>query len=225
MKYLPSLILAFTLGLTGCSVLPKPGLLSEKEVIETERSVVDGKTTVTELIALYGDKHTLDKTAQGKNILNWQQSWSSGFTANTTVLSVLAEDNIVIRHAVLRYKSNLDVSFLKNLTDSELASFILPGKTTRKDVENKYGKPNSNSFDDDGDPVMVYIYADASRSQYGWIPNVGGIVEALAGTAGAKVTMLQIPLDSHGVVKSYKLEKSNYHQGVGLLNSSELKRN
>ncbi len=86
-------------------------------------------------------------------------------TANTTVLSVLAENNKVIRHAVLRYKSNPDLSFLKNLTDAELASVIILGKTTRKDVEHKYGLPNSNAFDDDGHPVMVYIYVMSMRAK------------------------------------------------------------
>lgn len=223
MKYVSAAILALVLGTTGCSVLPKPGALSSKEVVETERSIIDGKTTVSELVSLYGEKYTLDKTAQGKDILNWEQSWSSGLSANTTVLSVLAENGKVIRHAVLRYKSNPDLSFLKNVTDAELASVIIPGETTRKDVERKYGLPNSNAFNDDGHPIMVYIYVDASKSQYGWIPNVGGFVQALAGAVDAKVTMLQVSLDEHDVVKSYQTRTTNYHQGTGLLNASQLK--
>ncbi|WP_235859137.1 hypothetical protein [[Pantoea] beijingensis] len=223
MKYFSCVVLIFSLGLTGCSLMPKAGMLSQKEVAETDRSIVDGKTTVSELVALYGDKPLAEKTLQGKKVLNWKQSWSSGFTADTTVLSVLVDNNIVIRHAVLRHKSSADFSFLKKISDNDLNAFITVGKTTRQDVEKKYGKPNSNSFDDDGNPVMLYIYADSNKTKYGWIPNVGGVIQGLAGSEDVKLTVLRVFLDSHGVVGSYNLKINNYRQGVGILNAEGLK--
>jgi len=220
MKVLTAIVLAAMLGLTGCSVLPNPGPLAGKETADIQQSITDGKTTSSELIAVYGNAMSVEKTHQGKNVMNWYKTWSSGFTQDSTVLSVLTDKNIVIKHRVLRYKTTNDYSFVGKLTDAELKSFFVPGKTTHQEVETKYGAPNNNSFDDEGNQILLYVYADSSRSQYGWVPNVGGFIEALAGSKDTKVTLLAVAMDAHDKVVSYQLKTTNYHQGIGLLNSS-----
>ncbi len=92
MRILTSILFVVLLGVSGCSVIPKAGPLSGSEVSEIDRSIVDGKTTSEELRSLYGDKYTVDKTAQGKDVLNWYSTWSTGFTQDTTVLSVLVDN-------------------------------------------------------------------------------------------------------------------------------------
>lgn len=208
------------MGLSGCSIYPNAGPLAGKEVAEINNSIVDRKTTTSDLVSIFGDKKSSTTTPEGKNVLNWYKTWSSGFTQDCTVLSVLVDNNVVVKHAVLRYKTRTDFSFVKSLTDTELNAFITPGKTTRQEIEEKYGTPNDNSFDDNGNQIMLYIYADASNSKYGWIPNVGGFIEGLAGSVNTQVSTLQIPLNSHNVATSYLLKKTHYRQGVGLLNSS-----
>lgn len=222
MKILSYIMVVSSLFLAGCSVLPNPGPLAGKEVKEIDRSIVDGKTTSSELLSIYDNKVITETTPQGKKVLNWYRGWSSGFTQTMTVLSVLAENDIVVKHVVLRYNPNTDYSFVSKLSDDDLKSFIIPGKTTRLDVENKYGKPNDNSFDDDSDQVLVYRYADSSRSKYGWIPNVGGFAEALAGDVKTNVKVLKVLIDKQNIVKSYQRKTINYQQGIGLLNSSDV---
>ncbi|WP_202308612.1 hypothetical protein [Dryocola clanedunensis] len=222
MKYLIITVFTAMLGLTGCSVLPNAGPLAGRETSDINQSIIDGKTTNSELRAIYGDAMSVDKTPQGKTVMNWYKSWSSGFTQNSTVLSVLTDKNTVIKHAVLRYKTTNDYSFVGKLTDAELKSFFVPGKTTRQEVVTKFGVPNNNSFDDEGNLIPMYVYSDSSRSQYGWVPNVGGFIEALAGSKDTKVTLLAVSLDGHDKVTSYQLKTTNYHQGIGLLNSSSI---
>lgn len=220
MKYLYSSILASFLGLTGCSMLPQAGPLAGNEVSEINNTIVDGKTTYSDLQASYGDKAVLINAWQDKKVVNWYRTWSSGFTQDTTVLSVLTVKNTVIRHILLRYKASTDYSFISKLSDAELKTFVTPGKTTLQEIENKFGKPNDNAFDEEGDQIVIYMYADVSRSQFGWIPNVGGYVEALAGNKKTKLNTLQFIMNSNNTVKAYSLNTNNYHQGVGLLNSS-----
>ncbi len=124
---------------------------------------------------------------------------------------------------MLRYKTKTDYSFVSKLTDSELESFIIPDRTTRQDIEIKYGKPNGNSFYDQNNQIILYIYSDKSESKYGWIPNIGGFVQALAGSVDTEIMTLAIPLNNKGLATSYQLKSTNYHQGYGLLNSSDPK--
>jgi hypothetical protein len=201
-------------------MVPNPGPLAGKETTEISQSIIDGKTTSSELQSVYGDAMSVEKTPQGKSVMNWYKTWSSGFTQDSTVLSVLTDKDIVIKHAVLRYKTTNNYSFVSKLTDVELKSFFIPEKTTRQEVETKFGAPNNNSFDDEGNQVLMYVYSDSNRSQLGWVPNVGGFIEALAGSKDTKVTLLAVTLDEHEKVVSYQLKTTNYHQGVGLLNSS-----
>ncbi|MGR7527203.1 hypothetical protein ACU6ZM_23865 [Klebsiella aerogenes] len=220
MKLLNIAILTAMLGLTGCSMIPNAGPLAGKETAEINQSITDGKTTVSELHSVYGDAMSVEKTSQGKTVMNWYKTWSSGFTQDSTVLSVLTDKDVAIKHTVLRYKTTNDYSFVGKLNDAELKSFFVTGKTTRQEVEAKFGAPNNNSFDDEGNPILMYVYSDSSRSQYGWVPNVGGFIEALAGSKDTKVTLLAVSLDGHDKVTSYQLKTTNYHQGIGLLNSS-----
>ncbi|SUW62494.1 Uncharacterised protein [Buttiauxella agrestis] len=222
MKKIIIVLLTATINLTGCSMFPNAGPLAGKDITEVNQSILDGETTVLELRAVYGDKLTVEKTPQGKAVMNWYKTWSSGITQDSTVLSVLTDKNIVVKHVVLRYKTKTDYSFVSELTDAELKLFIEQGKTTRKEVESKFGYPNDNSFDDKGNQILMYVYFDSSRSQYGWIPNVGGFIEALAGTKDTKVTLLSVSLDDQDKVVSYQLKTTNYHQGIGLLNSSSV---
>ncbi len=223
MKLLTITVFTAILGLTGCSVLPNAGPLAGKETSEINQSIIDGKTTDSELRTVYGDAMSVEKTPQGKTVMNWYKTWSSGLTQDSTVLSVLTDKNIVIKHVVLRYKTTNDYSFVSKLNEAELKSFFVTGKTTRQEVEAKFGAPNNNSFDDEGNPILMYDYSESSRSQYGWVPNVGGFIEALAGSKDTKVTLLAVSLDGDDKVISYQLKTTNYHQGIGLLNSSPVK--
>lgn len=220
MKHLKYCLLLIAVTLSGCSLLPNAGPLAGKEVAEVDRSIVDGKTTVTELRSTYGEKAIAEPLPEGRMVMNWYRTWSAGFTKDTTVLSVLTENNVVVKHTVLRYRVTTDFSFVSSLTDADLAKTIVAGQTTRQQIEQKYGQPNDNSYDAQGDRVMLYIYADASKSQYGWIPNVGGLIEGLAGSATADVTILRIPVDERGVAKSFQLKTTKFKQGLGLLNAS-----
>lgn len=222
MKHLKYCLLLIAVTLSGCSLFPSAGPLAGKEVAEVDRAIVDGKTTVTELRSVYGNKFIAEALPEGRMVMNWYRTWSAGFTKDTTVLSVLAENNVVVKHTVLRYRVTTDYSFLSTLTATDVSKNIVPGQTTRQQIEQKYGQPNDNTWDAQGNQVMLWIYADASRSQYGWIPNVGGLIEGLAGSATADVTTLYIPLDNQGRAKSSLLQTRKYKQGLGLLNASGL---
>lgn len=222
MKYLYCAMLVSFFGLSGCSMLPQAGPLAGKDVAEINNTIVDGKTTYSDLQAIYGDKAVLINAWPDKKVVNWYRTWSSGFTQDTTVLSVLTDKNTVTRHIVLRYKTSTDYSFVSKLSDVELTSFVTPGKTTFQEIENKFGKPNDNAFDEEGNQIIIYMYADVSNSQFGWIPNVGGYVEALAGSKKIKLNTLQFIMNSNNTVKAFSLNANNYHQGVGLLNSSDV---
>ncbi|HCM9213933.1 TPA: hypothetical protein N5L24_004182 [Enterobacter roggenkampii] len=222
MKYLYCVMLVTFLGLSGCSMLPQAGPLAGKDVAEIKRTIVDGKSTYSDLQAIYGDKAVLINAWPDKKVVNWYRTWSSGFAQDTTVLSVLTDKNTVTRHTVLRYKTSTDYSFVSKLSDAELKSFVTPGKTTLQEIENKFGKPNDNAFDEEDNQIVIYMYADVSNSQFGWIPNVGGYVEALAGSKKIKLNTLQFIMNSNNTVKAFSLNANNYHQGVGLLNSSSV---
>lgn len=224
MKLHKSLLFLAILGISGCSVLPHPTPLSAKEVSEINNSIVDGKTTISEIAERY-NKLTprIFKTPGGKTVYNWVSGWSSGFSAKTTLLSALSENGIVLKHIVYRYDSANKYEFVTKSSDQEIENFLVSGKTTVADIINKYGEPNSNLFDDEGNRILVYYYVENSDSKYGWIPNVGGFVQAAVGSVKTRVTTLQIPLDANGVITSYKRETNNFEKGYGLFTDKKMK--
>lgn len=218
MKQIKLLFLLITMGLSGCALVPeRPPLAGD--IAEIERGIVDGQTTVFDLRSTYGEETITNNPSQGRATHIWYHT----FSRDTTMISVLEENDVVIKHAVHRFKAS-DYRFVTKLTESDLAAAIIPGQTTRQQIEQKYGKPNGNSYDDDGNLIMEYIDIDISHSKYGWIPNVGGMVQNLAGSVTMNVTDLHIQLDKQEVVKSFRVEKPKFWKGTGAFNMSGLKQ-
>lgn len=184
----------------------------------TQQSIVDGKTTIQELTEKYGENTGKAPLVSGKNVLYWVKNKSEfGYNAvAVTRLSVLEENGIVKRHAIIRHDHKYRNDFLGNTTQDDISKTIKEGVTTESGVEAKYGEPYEYSFNDDGDRVMVYVWNNISNDTSRMVPILG----ELSGTQSGSVRSLFVTLNIDNTVKSWVLNSKAVKRGVGALNAS-----
>lgn len=212
-------IISAALMLSGCaSILPEISPLSTQETSVTQQSIIDDKTTIQELTEKYGQNTGKTQLVSGKNVLYWVKNKSEfGYNAvAVTRLSVLEENGVVKRHAIIRHDHKYRNDFLGNTTQEDISKTIKEGVTTEDSVEAKYGKPYEYSFNDDGNRVMIYVWNNISNDASRMIPIVG----ELSGTQSGGIHLLLVTLNIDNTVKSWVLNSKTVKRGVGALNAS-----
>jgi hypothetical protein len=212
------LLLAATLVLTGCVKTPA---LSARSVTETQNSVVDGKTTLDELLQRYGQPENMSPTATGKVNVGWKRTWSDNplHAANVSRLNVLVDKQVVTRHIFTRYPLTLNNNFLKDATKESLGAVIKPGVTTESSMISRFGQPISYTFSDEGEKIMLYLWQNITDDASRMIPIVGGFI----GTQSGPVYTLLITLNDNGTVKEWDLIHAQGKRGAGIMNASAIK--
>lgn len=218
-KSIVAACLAMTLS--GCAVLPQKPLLSSASVVETQGSITDGKTTVVDIMTNYGEPIARTPVGNGNTIITWHKTWADlGFkAADTTRLTVLVKDAVVIKHITYRYPVTERNSFLENATQEGVSGKIQKGVSTKATMESTFGQPRGYIFDEKDRTVMLYTWDDISDDMVTGIPLIGG----LAGTQSGTIVTLAVTLNESNIVDDWRLESSKASRGVGVMNASALK--
>lgn len=218
-KSLVAACLAMTLS--GCAVLPQKPLLSSATVAETQGSITDGRTTVVEIMNNYGEPIARSPVGNGSTIITWHKTWADlGFkAADTTRLTVLVKDAVVVKHITYRYPVTERNSFLQSATEEGVAGKIQKGVSTKATMESAFGQPRGYVFDEKARTVMLYTWDNISDDMITAVPFVGG----LAGTQSGTIVTLGITLNENNTVETWHLDSSKASRGVGVMNASALK--
>ena len=112
--------------------------------------------------------------------------------------------------------ANQGSTVLKSLTEAEVESKIVVGKTTRDEVRALYGSPLETKYTDSGLEIWTYQYDDTT----GLNPeNIASKVFTL-GLAGSKQVgdrkELVVLFDGNNVVKRFNMSKSPVTKGTGM---------
>ena len=112
--------------------------------------------------------------------------------------------------------ANQGSTVLKSITEAEVESKIVVGKTTRDEVRALYGSPLETKYTDSGLEIWTYQYDDTT----GLNPeNIASAVFTL-GLAGSKQVgdrkELVVLFDENNVVKRFNMSKSPVTKGTGI---------
>ena len=112
--------------------------------------------------------------------------------------------------------ANQGSTVLKNVSESEVESRIVVGKTTRDEVRTLYGSPLETKYTDVGLEIWTYQYDDTTGLN---AENVASVVFTL-GLAGSKQTgdrkELVVLFDENNIVKRFNMSKSPVTKGTGI---------
>lgn len=95
--------------------------------------------------------------------------------------------------------------------NDEVRKEIVVGKTTKKDVEAKYGKPQGIESSSNGGEVWTYSYSQAQTDVVGMIP----VVSLFAGGIDSNTKTVTITFDKKGVARDVKFNEQNQRVGNG----------
>lgn len=96
--------------------------------------------------------------------------------------------------------------------DSEAASKIRVGRTTKQQVLNLLGSPDGSSTNGRGETTWTYNYTGAQMKPESYIPYVGGLV----GGANMQQQATTVVFGPGGVVKDFTNSENSTETGVNL---------
>lgn len=108
-------------------------------------------------------------------------------------------------------------NLVKN-TDDQLENMLVKGKTTKAEVEEKFGKPNKINFDKNKREHWIYSHGEASKNPLNYIP----ITKLIAGQRG-DIRNFIIIFEKDLVFDADATTKSGQVKG-GLLTKSEVEK-
>lgn len=106
-------------------------------------------------------------------------------------------------------------NLIKN-TDNQLEQMLVKGKTTKSEVETKFGKPVKIEFDKNKREHWIYSHGEASNNPFNYIP----ITKLIAGQRG-DIRTFTIIFEKDVVFDADATTKSGQVKG-GLLTNSEV---
>lgn len=112
--------------------------------------------------------------------------------------------------------ANVGNKSMKNVSESEINASIIVGKTTKSEIQAKYGSPIETTYTDGGLLIWTYRYDDTSAMT---LETVGSVV-LTAGLAGTKSrgtrNELVVLFDENNVVRKFNMSNSPIEAGTGV---------
>lgn len=103
---------------------------------------------------------------------------------------------------------------MKNENTTTLQQKIIKGKTTKQEITQLFGEPQSRSVDDRGNETWTYSYSNSTSNIANFIPYAG----ALIGGAESKTRIMTVTFYKSNRVKTYNLSESQDETRTGLFN-------
>lgn len=103
------------------------------------------------------------------------------------------------------------------LINQDKLSQIKEGITTKEEVINLLGKPDMISLGSDAKEIMMYTHLDYKMRASSFIPVVG----LLIGGTDMKQQVLQILIDTNGIVEKFIFNDAENSINSGILNTSQ----
>lgn len=89
--------------------------------------------------------------------------------------------------------------------DNSYVQTIKKGETTEREIRMHLGSPISVGVSEDGNRSLTYMYSHSQADAISYLPIIG----ELAGSVDTTSQMLQIWVDTNGVVKNYSFTTSS----------------
>ncbi|MDO4434184.1 MAG: hypothetical protein Q4B82_06360 [Alysiella sp.] len=102
---------------------------------------------------------------------------------------------------------------LKNVNLSEVKQYIVEGRTTKEQVQAKYGSADSVSFTDGGNEIWTYRYSEATSHASNYIP----IVNIFSSGHDIKTKEMVVMFDKNNLVQRFTVRESNSTEKAGIL--------
>lgn len=104
-------------------------------------------------------------------------------------------------------------SSLKELTVAAAKQQIVEGKTTKSEVESRFGSPDTVSFTDGGNEIWTYRYSETTSHATNFIP----VVSLFSSGHDVKTKEMMVLFNQDNVVQRFTMRSSNSVQKAGIL--------
>ncbi|MCQ9327614.1 hypothetical protein [Neisseria dentiae] len=102
---------------------------------------------------------------------------------------------------------------LKNIDLSEVKQYVVEGRTTKQQMQDKYGSADNVSFTDGGNEIWTYRYSEATSHASNYIP----IVNIFSSGHDIKTKEMVVMFDKNNIVQRFTVRESNSTEKVGIL--------
>ena len=92
----------------------------------------------------------------------------------------------------------MDVVGSKKIADPNAIAQIVPGRSTKADVQSAFGTPSQTAFSDNGDETWTYVHMSAGLTSAAFIP-MGAL---FAAPSKSNNDTLVVRFDQRGVVRN-----------------------
>ncbi len=103
---------------------------------------------------------------------------------------------------------------MKNENTTTLQKKIIKGTTTKQQITQMFGEPQSRSLDDSGNETWTYVYANSQSNVANYIPYASMV---MSGTQ-TKTRTMTVTFYQTDKVKTYNLSESQDEIRTGLFN-------
>jgi hypothetical protein len=219
------------LFLTGCSGWVKGNkILADKSLADQQimANIIDNKTSIIEVEALFGDKKQQSRSTIIKSFPDGVYAISSyqghlndfGGTYAHRVLFVAYDKNgVVINHDLTINNFRQKNAFEEQPEKMRLAAFNEINKNDSDEkVLNLLGTPRALTFSDAGNVIWIYNYTEISRDASSYVP----VYNMFNGTESGLSERVYVELKDKKVENIY-LVSMNITQGRGVANADNYK--
>lgn len=102
---------------------------------------------------------------------------------------------------------------LKNMDLTQVKQHIIEGRTTKEQVQAKYGSADSVTFTDSGNEIWTYRHSEATSHVSNYIP----IVSIFSSGQDVKTKEIVVMFDKNSVVQRFTVRESNSTEKAGIL--------
>jgi outer membrane protein assembly factor BamE (lipoprotein component of BamABCDE complex) len=119
---------------------------------------------------------------------------------------------VLLSAAILAGCASVGNERVRNLNETKASQVLTKGTTTKTQVREAFGSPDSASFTDSGNEIWKYEHIVSTAKGVNFIP----FVNAFAAGADQEKTELVILFDKNGIISNYTVNntKSEVRQGI-----------